>query len=450
MKNQLTVIGSGLTGPLLSSILALKHNCNIEMYERSEDARKNNTFSGRSINLALSNRGINALKYAGIYNNDFESMLIPMYGRTIHSVNGEEIFQPYGNKKEHHINSVSRSEINKMLINFAEKTGKVKCHFNMKCDKIDLPNNKIYFNGIDHTITTPIVGADGYRSVISKHISDLKNEKLGYVDIDHSYKELTIKPKNNEYQMEPHSLHIWPRRDMMMIALPNLDKSFTCTLFMKQNGDDSFDSIKTKEGLYIYFEKYFSDSLSLISNIENDFFKNPTGRLIGLRCPAWHYEDKMLSIGDAAHATVPFYGQGMNASFEDCFILSEIITSHLTLDWEEIFEKFYSTRKKDADAILDLSLDNYRVMRSDVLDDIHVRKQKLSFMLNNDFPNYFIPLYTMVSFTRIPYSVADERGKLQDKILMELIKGGVSLENYNKEMASDLISKYLSKIEYNN
>ena len=450
MKNQLTVIGSGLTGPLLSSILALKHNCSIEMYERSEDARKNNIFSGRSINLALSNRGINALKYAGIYNNDFESMLIPMYGRTIHSVNEEEIFQPYGNKKEHYINSVSRSEINKMLINFSEKTGKVKCHFNMKCDKIDLPNNKIYFNGIDHEITTPIIGADGYRSIISKHISDLKNEKLDYIDIDHSYKELTIKPKNNEYQMEPHSLHIWPRRDMMMIALPNLDKSFTCTLFMKQNGDDSFNSIKTKEDLYAFFEKYFSDSLSLISNIENDFFKNPTGRLIGLRCPSWHYQDKMLSIGDAAHATVPFYGQGMNASFEDCFILSEIITSHATQNWEEIFEEFYLARKKDADAILDLSLNNYRVMRSDVLDDIYVKKQNLSFMLNNDFPDYFIPLYTMVSFTGIPYSIADERGKLQDKILTELIDSGMSLENYNKQTALDLISKYLSKIEYNN
>ena len=158
----------------------------------------------------------------------------------------------------------------------------------------------------------------------------------------------------------------------------------------------------------------------------------------------------MLSIGDAAHATVPFYGQGMNASFEDCFILSEIITSHATLDWEEIFEEFYLARKKDADAILDLSLNNYRVMRSDVLDNIYVKKQNLSFMLNNDFPDYFIPLYTMVSFTGIPYSIADERGKLQDKILTELIDSGMSLENYNKQTALDLISKYLSKIEYNN
>ena len=241
MKNKLTVIGSGLTGPLLSSILALKHNCNIDMYERSEDGRKNNSFSGRSINLALSTRGINALKYAGVYNNDFESMLIPMYGRTIHTIDDKEIFQPYGNKQEHYINSISRLEINKMLIDFAEKTGRVKSHFNMKCDKIDLPNNKIYFNGIHTDITTPIIGADGYRSVVSKHISDLKNENLDYVNIDHSYKELTIKSKNNEYQMEPNSLHIWPRRDMMMIALPNLDRSFTCTLFMKEAGDNSFD-----------------------------------------------------------------------------------------------------------------------------------------------------------------------------------------------------------------
>jgi len=450
MKKQLTVIGSGLTGPLISSILATKHNCNIEIYERSEDSRNNNGFSGRSINLALSNRGINALKYAGIYNNHFKSMLIPMHGRTIHTIDGDEKFQPYGNKKEHYINSVSRSEINKMLIKFAEKTRKVKFHFNMKCDSIDLPNNKIYFNGIHQKITTPIIGADGYRSVISKHISELKNEPLNYVDIAHSYKELTIGPKNNEYQMEPNSLHIWPRRDMMMIALPNMDRSFTCTLFMKKNGSNSFESIKTKGDLHLFFEKYFPDSLSLISNIENDFFKNPTGKLMGLRCPSWNYEDKMLSIGDAAHATVPFYGQGMNASFEDCFILSQIITKNPNLGWKEIFEQFCLARKKDGDAILDLSLDNYRVMRSDVLDEIYIKKQNLSFMLNKDFPNYFIPLYTMVSFTMIPYSIAEQRGKIQDEILQKMIDSGVTPNNYSKEKASDLISKYLSKIEYNN
>jgi len=450
MKNQFTVIGSGLAGPLISSILATKHDCNIEIYERSEDARNDNMFSGRSINLALSNRGIKALKYAGVYDDYFKSMLIPMHGRTIHTIDGKTIFQPYGNKKEHYINSVSRSEINKMLIEFAEKTKRVKFHFNMKCDKVDLPNNKIYFNGVSQKITSPIIGADGYRSVISQHISDLKNEKRDYVDIAHSYKELTINPKNNEYQMESNSLHIWPRRDMMMIALPNIDKSFTCTLFMKQSGENSFESIKTTEALYAFFEKYFPDALHLISDIENDFFKNPTGKLMGLKCPSWNYQDKMLSIGDAAHATVPFYGQGMNASFEDCFILSQIITNNPTLSWTEIFDRFCLTRKKDGDAILDLSLDNYRVMRSDVLDEMHIKKQNLSFILNKDFPDYFIPLYTMVSFTSIPYSIAEERGKIQEKILKILIDSGVTPENYNKQKASDLISKYLSKIEYNN
>ena len=446
MKNDLSIIGSGLTGPLLSTILAKQCNLHIDMFEQSDDSRILNNFSGRSINLALSKRGINALKYAGVYNSDFESLLIPMYGRTIHLENGEITFQPYGNKSQHYINSVSRSAINQMLITHAEKTGNVKIHFNMKCDQIDLINNKMQFGEKILDIKSPVIGADGYKSVVSKNIAEVHNDNLEYVNIEHSYKELTINSKKNEYQMEPNSLHIWPRRDMMMIALPNLDQSFTCTLFMKSVGENSFEEINDNKKLYAFFDEHFSDALDLISNIEHDFFNNPTGQLIGLRVPRWNYKKKALIIGDAAHATVPFYGQGMNASFEDCHIFGGLINQQKDFDWHEIFQEFYEIRKKDADSILDLSLDNYKVMRNDVLDDSHIKKQKLSFLLNNEFPEYFIPLYTMVSFTTIPYSIALKRGNIQDKILSELINNLAEVENYDKEKAEKLITKHLTII----
>lgn len=447
MNKNLTVIGSGLTGPLLSLILASKHDCRITMYERSPDNRKYRNFSGRSINLALSKRGIQSLEHAGIFNDQFRSLLIPMYGRTIHSIDGDISFQAYGNKKEHYINSVSRQFINNILIDNAEKTGNVRINFNMRCSEIDLANNKLYFDEHSTDIKTPVVGADGYRSVVSKHIAALNQNKLDYVNIEHSYKELTIKSKNNEFPMEPNSLHIWPRRDMMMIALPNMDKSFTCTLFMKSKGKNSFESILDKKSLFNFFENNFSDAIALLSDLEHDFFNNPEGSLVGLKCPTWNYGGKALSIGDAAHATVPFYGQGMNSSFEDCYILSNIIDNSSTFDWQEIFEEFYLKRKGDADSILDLSLDNYTVMRNDVLDESHMNRQRLSFLLNNDFPEQFIPLYTMVSFTTIPYSQAQKRGEIQEKILDKLLENnGVNIENYDKQKADELINKQLTKI----
>ncbi len=448
MKNNITIIGAGLTGPLLCSILS-NYSLNIDMFERSDDIRKSEQFSGRSINLALSKRGIKSLRSAGVYTKELESSLIPMYGRAVHLSTGKIDFQKYGNKNSHYINSVSREVINKSLLNTCQTRSNVKIKFNMKCTGADLINNEIIVNNKTVRINNPVIGADGYRSVIAKNISNIEGTKPEYVSIQHSYKELTIGPRNNEYQLDPNALHIWPRRDMMMIALPNLDRSFTCTLFMRSSGKNSFTDIDTKEKLYNFFEKYFSDSIGLISDLDGDFFNNPTGNLIGLRVPKWNYLDKALVIGDAAHATVPFYGQGMNAAFEDCYIFSKIVDKYSDMDWKQIFYEFYEKRKTNADSLLDLSLDNYRVMRSDVLDQSHAKKQQLAFLLNNDFPEYFIPLYTMVSFTTIPYKTALDRGKVQDKILCELVNNLDKVENYNKSLANKLITKYLTKIDEN-
>ena len=444
MIKELNIIGSGLTGPLLATLLAKKHNCNIDMYERSFDSRISNKFSGRSINLALSKRGIHALKMAGVYDKKFESQLIPMYGRAIHDFNGKQSIQLYGNKKEHFINSVSRTAINQILIDAAEKTKRVKINFNMKCNKVKFDTREMFFENKTVKTINPIIGADGYRSVVSHAIAEYNNQELDYIDVEHSYKELTIQPKNNEFQLEPNYLHIWPRRDLMIIALPNTDKSFTCTLFMKSKGKNSFDSIRNVRDLHKFFEENFSDLIPLIDNLDKVFFDNPTGKLVGLKVPTWSIEDKALIIGDAAHATVPFYGQGMNSAFEDCYVLSKLITKNKDSNWESLFSRYQNNRKKDADTILQLSLDNYRVMRNDVLDDNFLMKQKLSFSLNQKFPNQFIPIYTMVSFTNIPYSEAFNRYKIQEEILNKLL-----INQYDEIKLEELINKNLDEIIYN-
>ena len=293
MKNNVIIIGSGLSGPLLSTILSKNSDLQISVFERSSDPRKINKFSGRSINLALSRRGIEALKYAGVYDKHFESLLIPMYGRSIHSIDGEITFQPYGNKDEHYINSVSRLEINKALMSYAEKMGNVDIKFDMQCKQIDLLHKKLHFKNHNIDINCPVIGADGYRSIVSKNISEITNTPLDYVNIQHSYKELTIESKNGDYQLDPNSLHIWPRRDMMMIALPNLDYSFTCTLFMRSSGKNSFEDISDNQKLLTFFEQNFNDTIPLIKNLENDFFKRDIYNALSENCTVRQIIDKI-------------------------------------------------------------------------------------------------------------------------------------------------------------
>ena len=334
MIKKATIVGSGLAGPLLSIFLAKKHDIQITMYERNPDIRKSSTYSGRSINLALSERGINALKQVGVYNSNFKKSLIPMYGRMIHDTEGNQTFQAYGTKKNHFINSVSRSEINKILLTEAENTKKVSINFSKKCDDIDFKTNNLFINKQKIAYKGPVFGADGYRSSISKRIAS----KLIYKDIKHGYKELTIEPKNNDFRIDPNALHIWPRRDMMLIALPNNDKTFTCTLFMQKFGKNSFESIQSKQEIFRFFDKNFTDIIDLIPNIDKYFINNPLGNLISLDARNWFHKDKACLIGDAAHAVVPFYGQGMNASFEDCVKICNIIDSNK--NWESIFSTF--------------------------------------------------------------------------------------------------------------
>ncbi|MAX10052.1 MAG: kynurenine 3-monooxygenase [Candidatus Marinimicrobia bacterium] len=415
MIKKATIVGSGLAGTLLSIMLAKKYGINTTIYERNSDVRTDPSYSGRSINLAISERGINALKKAGIYDSNFEKLLIPMYGRMIHDMNGQQSFQPYGINKGQFINSVSRSEINKLLLDKAESTSKVSINFSMKCNDINLEENYLSINNQKKAFEGPVFGADGYRSIIAKKVA----EDIFYNDIKHGYKELTIKSIDNDFQIDPNALHIWPRQDMMLIALPNSDKTFTCTLFMRKTGKNSFEELKTKKEIFDFFNKNFTDVINLIPNLDEYFINNPIGNLVSIDVKNWFYKNKACLIGDSAHAVVPFYGQGMNASFEDCAKICDIIDENKS--WESIFSIFNNERKKDADALSELALKNYDVMKEHVLDEEYLKKYNLSLELYNTFPEYFIPEYVMVSFTNTPYSIVVKRSIIQDTILNKIL-----------------------------
>ena len=448
-QEHILVIGAGLCGSLLALRMA-QRGYKVTLMEKRPDLRKEVVDSGRSINLAFSDRGMKGLRLAGLEDKVLP-LCIPMHGRMIHNTEGEQFMSPYSGRHEY-INSISREDLNIMLLDECELMPQITMRFNQKCTGVNLETAEATFEdyktGETTTYQTDIVmGADGVGSALRKSMLDHRKFLFSYGQdfLTHGYKELSFPPKaDGGFLVEKHALHIWPRGKDMMIALPNLDGSFTVTLFLSwDEGKDSFESLNTDEAVVDYFKREYPDALALMPDLLEEFHANPTSPLGTIKCSPWHAYGKVLLLGDAAHGIVPFYGQGVNASFEDCHIFGQMYSEKFAGDWRSLFSEFYHSRKKDADALLDLSLDNYKVMRNDVLDEKHIKKQKLSFQLNNDFPDYFIPLYTMVSFTTIPYATALERGYIQDKILDKLVNVN---DTYNKQESEKLIFKFLTPI----
>ena len=351
------IIGSGLTGPLLAIYLGQRGH-SIDLYEKRSDLRIENISVGKSINLALSHRGIKALKSAEVFD-QIEPLLIPMKGRMIHLPDGEVEFQPYSIHSNEYINSVSRGALNKVLMSSAEKSGKVKIYFNHLLSKIDESNNELVFeNGNRVPITNHIFGADGAGSSIRSYI-DMKVLSPSYTEpLGHDYKELHIDPgENDDFQLDPNALHIWPREKFMLIALPNMDKSFTCTLFLPVDGKISFNAFSSPKLVIDFFSENFGEVLPLLENFPNTFFNNPTGKLATIYADEWQYNNQYCLIGDAAHTVVPFFGQGMNASFEDCEIFMQCL-DETSGNWDEVFRKYNSFRKADGHAIAKMAIEN--------------------------------------------------------------------------------------------
>ena len=421
------LIGSGLAGGLLAAYLGRRGH-EVDLYERRGDPREGNMIGGRSINLALSTRGIHALQQIGIADEVLKHA-IPMPGRMIHEKSGALHFAPYDVDPNKHINSIGRGALNTTLIEAAQRFPNVRVHFNHKCTGVDLDSATAHLSAVAsakeellNTSTSQqlsatadsVIGVDGAFSAVRQSMQlAIKNFEYDESYLAHGYKELTIPPgPNGGWRMEKNALHIWPRKSFMMIALPNPDGSFTCTLFWEFEGPRSFATTKSDDEVRRFFDEEFPDAVPLMPNLLEDFKTNPTGSLVTIRCAPWFYRDKVCLVGDAAHAVVPFYGQGMNAAFEDCVVLDECL--HQFADRQQAFAEYFQRRKVNADALADLALGNFVEMRDKTASKTFRAKKKLDHFLEATLRGIYLPLYTMVTFTCIPYAQAARRAHLQD------------------------------------
>jgi kynurenine 3-monooxygenase len=449
MKKVVVIIGAGLVGSLLSIYLARK-GYSVRIYERRGDMRKEEVVAGRSINLALSDRGIKALTEVGIAE-EVLKIAIPMQGRYIHNLDGGHAFQPYG-KEGQYINSVSRRELNCKLMDLAEAHG-VPIHFHSKCAHINWKTNQVHIQsdteGKESIAAADLIfGADGaYSAARLTHM--LQHDKFEYHQyyIDCGYKELAIPAgEGGSFLLEKHALHIWPRKDYMLIALPNLDGSFTGTLFFPFSGPLSFEKLTTSEAVTRFFATTFPDVAALIPNLEEQFFHNPTSSLVTVKCFPWIREDRFCLIGDAAHAIVPFFGQGMNAGFEDCSVLNNLIEEYQH-NWSDILSNFQSLRKPDADAIADLAVNNFIEMRERTADPKFLLQKKIEARLHEHHPDIWIPAYSQVTFSpHIRYSEALRNSQRQEAIMQEVMSQPHIDKIWNSEaLEQDILAQLESK-----
>jgi len=432
MAAKFVLIGSGLAGGLLAAYLG-RRSYEVDLYERRADPREGNIVGGRSINLALSTRGIYALEQLGIADEVLRHA-IPMRGRMIHDKSGALHFSPYDRDPNKFINSIGRAALNTTVIEAAQRYPNVRVYFNHRCTDVDLdsatanlvpPSVEVSLSAANPQPQTiiqaqgdAVIGVDGAFSAV-RHSMQKKIAGFEYDEsyLAHGYKELTIPPApDGSWRMEKEALHIWPRKSFMMIALPNPDGSFTCTLFWEFEGPRSFATTKTDDEIRRFFDEEFPDAMPLMPSLLDDFKTNPTGSLVTIRSAPWFYENKVALVGDAAHAVVPFYGQGMNAAFEDCVVLDECL-AEFPGDRQRAFAEYFARRKENADALADLAVQNFIEMRDKTASQTFRAKKKLDHLLEGLLPGIYLPLYTMVTFTRIPYSTAARRARLQNRIV---------------------------------
>ena len=447
---KITLIGAGLNGPLLA-ILLMQRGFAVEIYERRPDMRRVRMSAGRSINLALSTRGIHALQQAGLWER-MRNIIIPMKGRMMHSVAGALTFQPYGQNEAEVINSISRLELNISLIDAAEEQG-ATIHFNRRCTGYDWKTGTIRLRdeetGKETTLEAEVViGCDGSASSIRAEMLRMNRFNFSQQYLDYGYKELTIPAgPRGEHLLETHALHIWPRGNHMLIALPNIDGTFACILFLPFEGADSFADLTTPAQVDQFFESRFPDAVPLMPQLAENYFANPTGAMVTIKCSPWHVEGKALLLGDAVHAIVPFFGQGLNCGFEDCSCLVELLDRD-GADWPRMFAKFENERKVNTDAIADMAIENFTEMRDRVADSRFLFRKKVELALEQRYPQIFVPKYAMVTFHRIPYSVALARGAVQDRMLAELCESIHRVEDLDWDKANRLISRDLTPLEF--
>ena len=442
-QKKATIIGAGLVGSLQACYLQ-KRGYKVDVYESRSDMRKVGYIGGRSINLALSTRGWTALEKIGLAD-EIHKIAIPMYGRTIHGIDGSIHYQPYG-KENQAIYSVSRGELNQRLVELADSFPEIDFHFEHFCKNVDFKKNEIQFSkGVDNdeikVNTDFILGTDGAFSKIRLAMQAVPRFQYSQYYIDYGYKELFIPSgPNGEFLLDKNSLHIWPRGEFMMIALPNLDGSFTCTLFLPFEGELAFDDLNNEKGVKAYFDNYFPDAVQLMPSLIQDFFKNPTSALVTVRCYPWHYENAVL-LGDAAHAVVPFFGQGMNCGFEDVRIFNELMDQYN--DQEELFNAYSKLRKENGDAIAQMALDNFIEMRDKVGIPAFLEMKHIEHEIMENPIYHYTSMYQYVSFSNEPYSFAYQLGKRQYAMLEAMSKDKDIFQKIKDNNLKEYFDKYL-------
>lgn len=436
---KIVISGAGLVGSFWALAMR-KKGYDVELYEKRSDMRKDSLNGGRSINLVATSRALNAFTAVGILD-EIKKIVVPVTGRMIHSLEGELTYQPYGRDESECNYSVSRSLLNITLMNAAEKAG-VRIFFEQELDKLSVENNEAVFSG--KTISFDrFFGADGAGSVTRTELLKLMPEARENVEfINSDYKELLMPAgENGEYPIEKKALHIWPRGDHFLMALPNLDGSFTMTAYLPRNaqeGDRGFDKLETKEDVKDFFHKYYKSSVPHMPNFADEFFENPQGKLGTVRMSKWIYKDKVALIGDAAHAVVPFFGQGMNCGMEDCFYLLSYMERYPN-DWEKIFSEYDRNQRPNGNAIADMALENFVEMQSKVADEKFLLKKAIEHKIENAFPEKYRARYGMVTYTLIPYALAQKAGLIQTEILNELSAGLTNVEDLDLQKAEQLI-----------
>ena len=442
-----TIVGAGLVGSLWAVYLS-KAGYKVTIFESRDDLRKADISAGKSINLALSVRGWKAFKAVGV-EKEVEEIAIPMTGRTMHDKAGNLTYQPYGQEGQA-IYSVSRAGINCKMMDIAEEKGGAEIHYNQKCYNVDLKNGIAYF---ENTITKEktkhksdvIFATDGAFSAVRYNaMQKLPRFQYSQNYIEDGYKELLL-PANEDgsYKLDKNSLHIWPRGRFMLIALANEDGSFTCTLFMPHdNHQSSFENINTKQEVETFFKDTFPDFYDMMPDVYSSWNDHPLSSLAIIRCYPWHH-GKTVLMGDSAHATVPFYGQGMNSGFEDCTVMWELMQKH-NEDWEKVFQEFSEQRKPDGDALQDLSIYNYHVMRDYVGDPQFLLQKKFEHRIEQLYPEKYLALYSQVSFSNIPYSEAWKKGMEQDKYIKKIMEENDVKALFEEEKIDELIHSLFS------
>jgi kynurenine 3-monooxygenase len=437
----LSIVGAGLAGSLLALLLA-RRGFAITLYDRGSDPRAPAPAAGRSINLALAARGIRALERADVMQH-VRPHLIAMRGRMLHDRSGQCALQPYGQEKEEEvIYSVGRAALNLSLLESAARHHEVSLKFGHTCLGASLDADTLTFRDLGSALTyatrlTPTIATDGAGSAVRASLAAAHAVSAHEELLEHDYKELTLPAQHNRHALEPHALHIWPRGGFMLIALPNTDGSFTATLFLPRTGRASFDALTTPARIEEFFAREFPDAAGLMPDLVEEFTRHPRGLLGTVHSAPWHVAGRVLLLGDAAHAVVPFHGQGMNAAFEDCLVFDDLVAEHD--HWASLFQDFERRRRPNAEAIAQMSLENYVEMRDTVLDPTFKRHQELALELERRFPDRFIPRYSMVMFhPEIPYAEALRRGNVQASIVEEIDRA--------PERAAALINERLSPL----